>query len=138
MGSPDHATTLEDTYRELHELEREHAMWLEDIGRWRTEHRRAAAMLAQAQAALLEHEAALESHAETVRRQQSLVQRQERTLAERQGGRVSPDQDEQPGVERAYRDEHGHTHEAHQRIKEHHAMVTSEIGRLSQQLSAPV
>ena len=56
------STLDQPTVREEHqEAECEHAIWLEDIGRWRSEHRCAAALLAQAQAALLEQDAALES-----------------------------------------------------------------------------
>ena len=61
-------------YKEHHEVECEHVMWLEDIGRWSTEHRRAAAMLAQVQAALLDQDAAVEAHAGTVRAHELRVQ----------------------------------------------------------------
>ena len=77
MSALDHSAM----HNEHHEAECEHVMWLEDIGRRRSEHRRAAAMLAQAQVALLDCDAALEEHAEIVRAHDSRVQRHERAIA---------------------------------------------------------
>lgn len=45
---------------------RDHRAWLEDYGRWRSEHREALAMLTRVQAAILEREAALERQAAEV------------------------------------------------------------------------
>lgn len=134
MSTLDHPTMRQ----EHHEAECEHAMWLEDIGRWRTEHRRAAAMLAQVQAALLEHEAALEAHAETVRAHELRVQRHEREMAEHEPAGSEADRDEPADSHQEFQAEHDRAREAHQRIQAHHGMVTAEIRRLSEKLSAPM
>ena len=73
---------LEMTHKKTRKTQLEHTMWLEDIGRWRGEHRRTAAKLAQVQSALMEHEAALESHAETVRAHELHMVRLERAIAD--------------------------------------------------------
>ena len=76
MSTMNHPTI----HNEHREAECEHAIWLEDIGRWRAEHRRAASMLAQIQAALLDQDAALETHAETVRTHELRAQQHERAI----------------------------------------------------------
>lgn len=123
-------------HEEHHDAECEHVMWLEDIGRWRSEHRRAVAMLAQAQAALLEHEAALESHAENVRGHELHVQRHERALAAQQRAANAASRDVLEDSHLELQNKHDQAREAHQRIKEHHHVVTAEIRRLSEKLSA--
>jgi hypothetical protein len=52
----------------------EHLMWLEDVERWLAEHRRAPAMLAQAQGVSLEQDAVSEADAEIVRAHELRVQ----------------------------------------------------------------
>lgn len=133
-------STLDDQalHEEYQAAECEHAIWLEDIGRWRSEHRRAAAMLAQAQAALLEQDAALESHAETVRSHELQVQRHERAAALPQldnNDRVH-DLSEDPHHE--YQAQHDRAREAHQRINQHHDMITTEVRHLTEKLLAPM
>jgi len=134
MNTSDHQTM----HKEHREAEGEHVSWLEDIGRWRTEHRRAASMLAQVQAALLEQDAALEAHAETVRAHELRVQRHEREIArdERSGNEV--DDEKLADLHRRFQVEHDRAREAHQRIKTHHGIVTSEVRRLSEKLNAPM
>jgi hypothetical protein len=124
--------------QEHHQLECEHVVWLEDLLRWRTEHRRAAAMLAQVQAALLEHEAALEAHAETVRAHQSYVQRQEQATADprQSGGEDDPTQSGE--AHQHFHAEHDRARQAHRRIRAHHELVTAEILRLAEKLNAPM
>jgi len=125
-------------HNEQHEAESEHVMWLEDIGRWRTEHRRAASMLAQVQAALLDQDAALEAHAETVRAHQLRMQRHEWEIAHRERGDSEVDHDKPADSHQEFRAEHDRAREAHQRIKAHHDMVTEEISRLCEKLNAPM
>ena len=125
-------------HKEHHEAECEHVMWLEDIGRWRGEHRRAAAILAQAQVELLDCDAALEEHAEIVRAHESRVQRHERAIADREPGVREADQDLLADWHQELQAKHDQAREAHQRIKAHHGMVTAEIRRLSEKLNAPM
>ena len=133
------STLDQPAVREEHQAAQcEHVMWLEDIGRWRSEHRRAAAMLAQAQAALLEQDAALESHAETVRSHELLVQRHEQAVAARERGVGEAFNDAMGESHREHQGKHDQAREAHQRIKDHHTMITVEIRRLSERLSAPM
>jgi len=123
-------------HQEHHEAECEHVMWLEDIGRWRSEHRRAAAMLAQAQVELLDCDAALEEHAEIVRAHESRVQRHERAIADEGRGVRKADHDLLADRHQELRAKHDQAREAHQRIQAHHAMVTAEIERLSEKFHA--
>jgi hypothetical protein len=134
MSTLDHPTM----HKEHHEAEREHVMWLEDIGRWRSEHRRAAPMLARVQAALLDQNPALEAHAETVRAHELRVQRHEREIADHERGGVEVDHDKLADSHQEFQAEHDRAREAHQRIKTHHGMVTAEIRRLSEKLNAPM
>jgi len=130
------AMDFQSTHEEHNEAGCEHAMWLEDIGRWRAEHRRAASMLAQAQAALLDQDAALEAHAETVRAHELRVQWHEREIAvqARDSGRLT--NGTLVSSHHEYQVEHERAREAHRRIKEHHGIVTAEIRRLSKKLGA--
>lgn len=125
-------------HEEHQDAECEHVMWLEDIGQWRSEHRRAAAMLAQTQAALLEQDAALESHAEIVRSHESYLQRHEWTIAAGVRADSEPPQDVLTTSHQTLQGEHDQAREAHQRIKEHHDMFMTEIRQLSERLSAPM
>jgi hypothetical protein len=125
-------------HKEHHEAECEHVMWLEDIGRWRTEHRRAASMLAQVQAAFLDQDAALEAHAETVRAHESHLQRHERAIADELRGADAADCERLAAEHQELEAKHVQAREAHQRIKAHHGMVTAEIRRLSEKLNAPM
>jgi hypothetical protein len=127
MTTLDHPTL----HKEHQEAECEHVMWLEDIGRWRAEHRRAAAMLAQVQAAFLEQDAALEAHAETVRTHELRVQRYER-------GGSEVDHDKLADSHQELQAAHDQAREAHQRIKTHHGMVTGEIRRLLKKINDPM
>ncbi len=132
-------STFEQTVREEHqEAECEHAMWLEDIGHWRSEHCRAAAVLAQAQSALREADAALESHAETVRIHEARIQRHERTVAGPQQDRRVFLDDSLGGLHQELQVKHDQAREAHQRIEAHHEMITTEVMQLSEDLFAPM
>ena len=134
MSTLDHSTM----HKEHHEAECEHVMWLEDIGRWRTEHRRAAGVLVHVHTALLDQDAALEAHAETVRAHELRVQRHEREIADHERGGSEVDHNELAGWHQEFQAEHDRAREAHQRIKAHHDMVTAEITRLSEKLDAPM
>ncbi|MBN1851241.1 MAG: hypothetical protein JW829_00895 [Pirellulales bacterium] len=133
-------STLDNSimHKEHHEADGEHLMWLEEIGHWRTEHRRAASMLAQVQAALLEQDAALEAHAETVRAHEMRMQRHEREIADYERGSIQVDHDKLAELHQELQTVHDQAREAHQRIKAHHGMVTAEIRRLSEKLNAPM
>ena len=134
MATLDHPTI----HREHHEAECDHVTWLEDVGRWRAEHRRAASMLAQIQAALLDHESALEAHAETIRVHESRLRRHEREFANQERGGTETDHGKVKHPLQEFQDEHGQAREAHQRIRTHHGMVTAEIKRLFEKLTAPM
>jgi hypothetical protein len=54
---------------------RVHLDWLDDCRRWRSDHRRAIALLAKVQAAILEQEAALESHTVEIQSHEMYLQR---------------------------------------------------------------
>ncbi len=124
--------------KEHSEAECEHVIWLEDIGRWRAEHRRAASMLAQIQAALLGQDAALEAHAETVRAHESHTQQHERAIADHKRGDSEADHDTRADLHQELQAKHDQAREAHRRITTHHGMVTAEIRRLCEKLNAPM
>ena len=134
MSTLDHPTM----HKDRQEAECEHVMWLEDIGHWSTEHRRAAAMLLKVQAKLLEQSAALEAHAETVRAGELRMWQHERRIAYRERGSREVDNNKLADSHQEFQAEHDQTREAHQRIKAHHGMVMGEIWRLSQKLNAPM
>lgn len=90
-------------------------------------------MLAQAQASLLEQDAALESHAEAVRSHELQVQR---ALREGDGSGMSHDSSENARHDAQAR--HDHARKAHERLKQHHDMITTEIKRLSEKLLGPM
>lgn len=125
-------------HMEHREAESEHVMWMEEIGRWRADHRRAASMLAQTQAALLEQDAALEAHAETVRAHESRLHRHEREIAEHQRGSRDLDDNVSVASHRALQAEHDQARDAHGRIRMHHETFVAELLRLSKKLSAPM
>ena len=54
---------------------RDHVAWLDDCGRWRSEHRQTLAALAKVQASIMEQEAALESHAANVQTHEMHLQK---------------------------------------------------------------
>ncbi len=142
--------------REHNRADYDHLMWLEDIGRWRTEHRRATASLTQARAALADAEAALESHAEAVQAHQSRVRHHAKviTARERASRDFEPDEllkqreelsaageidyDALEQTHRELQKTHEQARKAHQRIREHHFHVTEEIARLLAKLNAPM
>ncbi len=127
---------LEMTHKKIRETQAEHTMWLEDIGRWRGEHRRAAAKLAQVQSNLMEHEAALESHAETVRAHELHIVRLERAIADEDRGLADADHEELANSHEGLQAKHDQARDAHERIKEYHDVVAAEIARLLDKLHA--
>ena len=116
--------------KEHAEAQAEHQMWWDDLGRWRTEHRRAGAMLAQVQTALLDHDAALESHAETIRRHELEVERHELALTDQGRGGSGSDVDNLAASHREQQETHDRQRNAHRRIKAYHERVTTEIETL--------
>ncbi|NLY01945.1 MAG: hypothetical protein GXY83_38155 [Rhodopirellula sp.] len=122
--------------REHQGAERDHATWLEDVGRWQTEHRRAIAMLAQVQTALLEHEAALEAHAEMIRARELEIQRHTREIARHERGASEIDLELLPDSQHEFRVQHERAREAHLRVQTHHALVTAEIRHVFERLNA--
>jgi hypothetical protein len=134
MSSTDHPTM----HKECQEAECEHVIWLEDIGRWSTEHRRAAAMLLKVQAGLLDQSAALEAHAETVRAGELRARQHERRIADHERGGSEVDNDKLTELHQEFQAEHDQAREAHQRIKLHHGMVMGEVWLLIEKLEAPM
>jgi hypothetical protein len=127
-------TKVAPIHQEHRDARSEHHMWLEDIDGWRSEHRRAAAMLAQVQTALLEHDAALEAHAATIRLHEVEIDRHERALASHERGVPEADPEKLAEVHKAQLDKHAHARDAHQRIKSYHHLVTTEIAALLKKL----
>jgi hypothetical protein len=123
---------------EHHEAESEHGTWMEEIRRWRGDHRRVTAMLAQVQSALLEDDAAREAHAESVHAHQWRMRRHEQAVAEHHRDRYRLEDDPLAESHHEFQAKHERAREAHQRIKERHETVMAEIERLFDKLKAPM
>jgi hypothetical protein len=130
-----HRATAHDEHGET---QSEHKKWLEDIERWRVEHRRAADMLGQVQAALLDHEPALDSHAETVRGHELYLERHQPAVAGRELSGSETDQGKLADSHRDFQAKHDQAREAHRRIGMYHGRVTAEVARLLDRLNAPM
>ena len=105
---------------------RDHRAWLEDYGRWRSEHRQALAMLVKVQATVLEREAALESQAAEV--QSHELDLQEYDLIG--SGEGSPDPEKQLSAHAEFARKHERAREVYERAKKQHVNVVEEVEKL--------
>ena len=98
---------------------REHTAWLEDCGRWKSEHRQTLAILAKVQATIMEQEAALESFAATIQTHDMHLQRY--SLTEYEPG--DPDYEFLEQEHAEFIEKHERAKEAHARLKNHHVSL---------------
>lgn len=105
---------------------REHAAWLEDYGRWRSEHREALAMLAKVQATILEREAALENAAAQVESHELELQDYDLIGIDLCG----PDPEKQIDLNAEFTRKHERARAAYERTKEQHINVVQAIETL--------
>jgi hypothetical protein len=105
----------------------EHLKWLDDIERWRAEHRQAAATLAAAQADLVEAKHALESHAERIGRHDMLNRRHERAITQHLSDASGIEMEKLVSRHRQLEAEHARAREVHEIVKAHHRRVMAQI-----------
>lgn len=116
------------------EVHREHVSWLEECRGWRSEHRKALALLARVQATILEQEAALESHTAAIQAHEMHLQRYHLS-------QFAPDTadeaflDEEHGE---FTESHERARESHERLKKHHRDIVGEIEKLLKLCESPM
>ncbi len=113
-----------------HAAKREHAAWLKDCGHWRSEHRRALAMLAKVQAAILQHEAELESHGAQIHSHELHLQDYVAFEDGIEYGPGSPDFAQLANAHEVFTRQHEQARELHKRIEECHVNVLAEVEKL--------
>ncbi len=105
---------------------RDHGTWLEDYGRWRSEHRAALAMLTKVQAAILEREAAIEGQVAEVQAHESELQERELIGIEP----FTPDPEKQIAENAKFAQRHRCASDEYERTKRQHVNLIKEIERL--------
>jgi hypothetical protein len=100
--------------------------WLNDCGRWRSEHRRTLATLARVEASIMEQEAALESHVALIRSHDMHLQQY--GLTESRPG--EPEYEVLDREDVKFHQKHPSVREAHERLKKHHISILSEVEQL--------
>jgi hypothetical protein len=110
----------------------EHIEWLDDCGRWRSEHRQTLAKLAQVQAAIMDQEAALEMHASRIESHDRHLQKY--SLTQFDPGEPGYELLEQEHAQ--YAQKHETAKETHERIRNHHLSILSEIHELLKKCEA--
>ena len=105
---------------------REHAAWLEDYRRWRSEHRQALAMLTKVQSVILEREAALERAAAEVESHEFELQDYDRIGI----GPYSPDPDKQIAMNDEFARQHENARAAYELMKRQHVNIGQAVENL--------
>ena len=108
----------------------DHVGWLEDYGRWRSEHRQALAMLARVQAAILQHEAALETHEARIQSHELHLQEYVAFEYGLEYGPGSPDFEQLAAAHAGFAQQHKQTRQSHEWAKERHVNVVAQIEKL--------
>ena len=103
-----------------------HRQWLEDIARWREEHRQALAMLRAAEAAWSQAQAALDGHAERIKALEEHLTRHERVFHDH--GCMPDDAASDPLLDEHREFDLGHagTRKAHEKLQRLYQGVMSE------------
>lgn len=107
---------------------RDHRAWLEDYGRWRSEHREALAMLIKVQAAILEREATLERQAAEVHSHELELQGYDLVGIDT----CSPDPEKQLAAHAEFTRKHERERELYERTKNEHVNIVEEVKKLFQ------
>ena len=122
--------TAQPTISQEHNAKRDHAGWLEDCGRWRSEHSQALAMLAQVQTAMLQHEAALEAHEAQIQSHELHLQEYVAFEYGLEYGPGSPDFEQLAVAHAEFARKHEQTRQTHERINDCHVNVVAQAEKL--------
>ncbi len=122
--------TAQPTNSQEHNAKHDHIEWLEDYGRWRSEHRQALAMLAKVQAAMLQHEAALETYGAQIQSHELHLQEYVAFEYGLEYGPGSPDFEQLAAAHTEFTRKHEQTRQIHERITECHVNVVAEVEKL--------
>jgi hypothetical protein len=114
---------------------REHAVWLEDVDRWRADHRRLIEMVATAQSAVLEQDAALEGHVREIYEHEMLRLKKESRNPEA----TAPNEDSNLLETRKHLEiNHARARAVHERLAKHHERIKELIEELLAGVGQPM
>jgi chromosome segregation ATPase len=121
---------LEALARDNHQAEREHAEWLEEIQRWRSEQRRVLGWLSAVHRAWRDAEKLLADHAETIRSQEACLHGHEASVAKHQRDELRSVTEQLLEDHRVLAAKHAEARRAHEEIRARHYAVVSEVREL--------
>jgi chromosome segregation ATPase len=124
----EHAVMKKDHVR----VHQEHDQLLRQIGKWKVEHRRALATLAEVQARILNHEAALEELAEHAREHEDHIEHHDEEIAMHDKEGSDKDHAKLADAHKKLIDEHAKVMKVSSELEDNHEQLMQLLGKLQE------